>query len=138
MSVKILPTRIGASVYFDVIEDLCYCKNVKDLNLIMILLTGGFSLTVLQFYCTTALYIHQYPSIACSLQMKEDYKNFKLLFIKINYVQYKWYVCGDFKCSDFCWVYRVDTPSIVAFCAFGIVEMTVSTTRKFIGRQEKN
>ena len=29
--------------------------------------------------------------------MKEDYENVKQLLIKINYVQFKWYVCGDFK-----------------------------------------
>ena len=40
-----------------------------------------------------------YPSflLAYSLQMKEDYKNVKQLLIKINYAQFKWYVCGDFK-----------------------------------------
>ena len=29
--------------------------------------------------------------------MKEDYENVKQLLIKINYAQFKWYVCGDFK-----------------------------------------
>ena len=44
-----------------------------------------------------------YPSIplAHSQQMKEDYKNVKQLLIKINYAQFKWYVCGDFKMLGF-------------------------------------
>ena len=29
--------------------------------------------------------------------MKEDYEYVKQLLIKINYAQFKWYVCGDFK-----------------------------------------
>ena len=29
--------------------------------------------------------------------MKEDYENVKQLLIKINYAQFKWYVCDDFK-----------------------------------------
>ena len=29
--------------------------------------------------------------------MKEDYENVEQLLIKINYAQFKWYVCGDFK-----------------------------------------
>ena len=29
--------------------------------------------------------------------MKEDYENVNKLLIKINYAQFKWYVCGDFK-----------------------------------------
>ena len=44
-----------------------------------------------------------YPSIplAYSLQMKGDYENVKQLLIKINYAQFKWYVCGDFKMLGF-------------------------------------
>ena len=33
--------------------------------------------------------------------MKEDYENVKQLFIKINYAEFKWYVCGDFKMLGF-------------------------------------
>ena len=29
--------------------------------------------------------------------MKEDYKNVKQLLIKINYAQFNWYVCSEFK-----------------------------------------
>ena len=35
--------------------------------------------------------------LAYSLQMKEDYENVKQLLIKINYAQFKWYVCDEFK-----------------------------------------
>ena len=40
-----------------------------------------------------------YPSIplAYSLQMKEDYVNVKQLLMKINYAQFKCYICGGFK-----------------------------------------
>ena len=65
--------------------------------------------------------------------MKEDYENVKQLLIKINYAHFKWYVCGDFKMLEFCWVCRVDTQNTLAFCACGIVELMVSTTRKLIG-----
>ena len=76
-----------------------------------------------------------YPSIplAYSLRMKEDYENVKQLLNKINYAQFKWYVCGDFKMLGFLLVCRVDTQNTLAFCACGIVELMVSTTRKFIG-----
>ena len=55
----------------------------------MILLSGGFSLTVLPKVFKAVL-LHNgniYPSIplAYSLQMKEDYENVKQLLIKINY-----------------------------------------------------
>ena len=33
--------------------------------------------------------------------MKEDYENIKQLLNKINYAQFKWYVCGDFKMLGF-------------------------------------
>ena len=33
--------------------------------------------------------------------MKEDYENVKQLLIKINYAQFKWYVCGNFKMLGF-------------------------------------
>ena len=73
----------------------------------MILRNGGFSLTVLPKVLKRCFFIiaiyEVYPSIplACLLQMKEDYENVKQLFIKINYAQFKWYVCGDFKMLGF-------------------------------------
>ena len=44
-----------------------------------------------------------YPSIplAYSLQMKEDYENIKQLLVKINYAQFRWYVCGHFRMLGF-------------------------------------
>ena len=93
------------SIYFDVIEDLCYCKDVKGLfsavgmdhnptqwRLFIDSSTKSFKAVLLYNG-------NIYPSIplAYSLQMKEDYENFKQLLIKINYAQFKLYVCGDFK-----------------------------------------
>ena len=101
----------------------------------------GFSLKVLPL---KAVLLHNgniYPSIplAYSLQIKEDYENVKQLLIKINYAQFKWYVCGDFKMLGvLLGLRRVDTQNTLAFCACGIVELTVSTMRKCIGRHKKD
>ena len=93
------------SVYFDVIEDLCYCKDVEDL---LSAVGIDHNPTQWQLFIDSstkslkAVLLHKgniYPSIplAYSLQTKEDYKNVKQLLIKINYAQFKWYVFGDFK-----------------------------------------
>ena len=135
------------SVYFDVIEDLCYCKDVE----------GLFSAVGIDHNPTQwrlfidsstkslkAVLLHNgniYSSIllAYSLQMKEDYENVKQLLIKINYAQFKWYVCGDFKMLGvLLGLRRVDTQNTLAFCTRGIVELTVSTMRKCIRRHGKN
>ena len=81
-----------------------------------------------------------YPSIplAYSLQMKEDYGNVEQLFIKINYAQFKWYVYGDFKMLGFLPDLQGGYTKYSSFCACGIVELMVSTMRKFIGRHGKN
>ena len=97
------------SVYFDVIEDLCYCKDVEGLfravgihhnptQCWLFIDSSTKSLKVVLLHNSNV-----YPSIppAYSLQMKEDYENVKQLLIKINYAQFKWYVCGDFKMLGF-------------------------------------
>ena len=81
------------SVYFDVIEDLCYCKNVEGLFRAV-----GIDHDPTQWRLfidsstksLKAVLLHNGnidPSIplAYSLQMKEDYENVKQLLIKINY-----------------------------------------------------
>ena len=93
------------SVYFDVIQDLCYRKDVEGLFRAV-----GIDHNPTQWRLfidsstksLKAVLLHNgniYPSISLvySLQMKEDYENVKQLLIKINYAQFKWYVCGDFK-----------------------------------------
>ena len=96
------------SVYFDVIEDLCYCKDVEGLFCAVGI---DHDPTQWQLFIDSstkslkAVLLHNgniYPSIplAYSLQMKE-YENVKQLLIKINYAQFKWYVCGDFKMLEF-------------------------------------
>ena len=134
------------SVYFDVIGDLCYCKDVEGLFRAVGIDHDSTQWRLFIDSSTKSLkavLLHNgniYPSIplAYSLEMKEDYENVKQLLIKINYAQFKWYVVVTSKCYDFCWVCRVDTQNTRAFCACGIVELMVSTTRKFIGRREKN
>ena len=97
--------RSEFSVYFDVIEDFCYCKDVERLfSAVGIdhdptqwrLFIDSFTKSL------KAVLLHNgniYPSIplAYSLQMKEDYENVKKLLIKTNYAQFDRYVCGDFK-----------------------------------------
>ena len=85
------------SVYFDVIEDLCYCKDMEGL-----LSAVGIDHDPTQWRLfidsstksLKAVLLHKgdiYPSIPLvySLQMKEDYENVKQLLIKINYAQFK-------------------------------------------------
>ena len=112
MTARVLPTGRGTwefSVYFDVIEDLFYCKDVEGLFCAVGIdhdptqwrLFIDSSTKSLQ-----AVLLHNgniYPSIslAYSLQMNEDYENAKQLLIRINYAQFKWYVCGDFKMLRF-------------------------------------
>ena len=85
------------SVYFDAIEDICYCKDVKGLFSAVGIdhdptqwrLFIGSSTKSLK-----AVLLHNgnvYPSIplAYSLQMKEEYENVKQLLIKINDAQFK-------------------------------------------------
>ena len=93
------------SVYFDVIENLCYCKDVEGLLSVVGIDHDSIQWRLFIDSSTKslkAMLLHKdniYPSIplAYSLQTKEDYKNVKQLLIKINYAQFKWYVCGNFK-----------------------------------------
>ena len=97
------------SLYFDVIENLCYCKHVEGLFRAV-----GIDHDPTEWWLfidnstksLKAMLLHNgniYPSIplAYSLQMEENYKIVKQLLIKINYAQFKWYVCGDFKMLGF-------------------------------------
>ena len=97
------------SLYFDVIEDLCYCKDVEGLFHAIGIDNDP---TQRRFFIDSstksllAVLLHNgniSPSIplAYSLQMKEDYENVKQLLIKNNYAQFKWYVFGDFKMLGF-------------------------------------
>ena len=97
--------HLEISVYFDVIENLCYCKDVEGL---FSAVATDHNPTQWRLFIDSstkslkAVLLHNgniYLSIplAYSLQMKEDYENVKQLLIKINYAQFKWYVCSDFK-----------------------------------------
>ena len=93
------------SVYFDVFEDICYCKDAEGLFRAV----GIYHIpTQWRLFIDNstkslqAVLLHNgntFPSIplAYSMQMKENYENVKQLLIKINYAQFKWYVCDDFK-----------------------------------------
>ena len=97
------------SVYFDVTENLCYCKHVKGLfraveidhdptKWRLFIDSSTKSLKAVLLHNGT---IYLSLPLAYSLQMKEDYENVKQLLNKINYAQFKWYVCGDFKMLGF-------------------------------------
>ena len=97
------------SVYFDVIEDLCYCKDVEGLFRAVGIDHDPTQRRLFIDSSTKnlkAVLLHNsniYPSIplAYTLQMKEDYENVKQLLIKINYAQFMRYVYGDFKMLEF-------------------------------------
>ena len=92
-------------VYFDVIEDLCYCKDVEGLfsavgidhdptQWWLFIDSSTKSLKAVLFHNSN---IYSSIPLAYSLQIKENYENVKQLLVEINYAQFKWYVCGDFK-----------------------------------------
>ena len=126
MSTAYRNRHLEFSVYFDVIEDLCYCKDVEGLfSAVGIdhnptqwrLFIESFTKSLKAVLLYNG---NKYPSIslAYSLQIKEDYENVKQLLIKINYVQFKWYVCGDFKMLGvLLGLRRVDTRNTLGFCA---------------------
>ena len=83
------------SVYFDVIENLCYCKNAEGLFRAVGIDHDSTQWRLFIDSSTKSLksvLLHNsniYLSIplAYLLQMKEDYENVKQLLIKINYAQ---------------------------------------------------
>ena len=85
------------SVYFNVIEELCHCKDVEGLFSAVKIDHDPTQWRLLIDSSTKSLkavLLHNgniYPSIplAYLLQMKEDYENVKKLVIKINYAQFK-------------------------------------------------
>jgi len=97
------------AIYFEVSESLCYCKDVNGLFTAVGLRHEPAQWRLFIDSSTRSLkavLLHngnKYPSIplAHSVQMKEDYENVKQLLVKINYVEFKWDVCGDFKMLGF-------------------------------------
>ena len=97
------------SVYFHVFENLCYCKDVEGLFRAV---GKEHDPTEWRLFIETStkslkgVLLHngnKYPSLplAYSLQMKENHENVKQLFININYAEFQWYFCGDFKTLGF-------------------------------------
>ncbi|XP_045133075.1 uncharacterized protein LOC123517160 [Portunus trituberculatus] len=102
-----------SGVFFNISDDLCLCKDIN------ININGLFSATGIDHnYEEWRLFIdsstnslkavllhngNQYPSlpIAYSVHMKEEYDNVKKLFEKVNYNEFKWDICGDFKMLAF-------------------------------------
>ena len=78
-------------IYNDISNDLCYCKGVIGL------------FTALGLKISVAPQLKQISIFAFghSVQKKENYDNFKELLDKINYPEFKWDVCGDFKMLAF-------------------------------------
>ncbi|KAI6646139.1 hypothetical protein LOD99_9490 [Oopsacas minuta] len=138
--------HLDYSVYFDVIQGLCY---YKDVNGLFDAVGIEHDPSQWRFFIDSSTKSlkgvlphngNKYPSIllAYSIQMKEDYEIVKQLLLKIKYAEFNWHVCGDFKMLGFCWDCRVVTPNTHAFFLCGTAELMESTTRRFNGRQEKN
>ena len=88
---------------------LCYCNNVKCL---FTAIGVEHNPTQWRLFIDSstrslkAVLLHngnKYPSVpvAHSVQMKEDYENVKHLLEKLNYNEFQWDVCGDFKMIGF-------------------------------------
>ena len=134
------------SVYFDVIEDLCYCKDVEVLfsavgidhdptqwRLFIDNSTKSLKAVLLQNGN-----IYSSIPLAYSMQMKEDYENVKQLLIKINYAQFKWYVCGDLKMLGVLLGLQSGYTKHSCFLCLWNSRADDETMRKCIGRHQKN
>ena len=90
-------------------RSLCYCMSVNALfdEIDVIHVPEHWRLFIdSSSRSLKAVLLHNgniYPSIpvAHSVQLKEDYENVKTLLQMINYQQYQWEVCGDFKMLAF-------------------------------------
>ncbi|CAH0546759.1 unnamed protein product [Brassicogethes aeneus] len=83
-------------------DQLCFCVNVNELfnEIGLVHDTKHWRLFIDSFVSS---YIMELPSIpvSYSAHLKEDYANVKTLLEKIQYHQYQWDVCGDFKMLGF-------------------------------------
>jgi len=134
------------SVYFEVVQDLCYCKDVNGLfNAVGIeheptqrqLFIDSFTQKL------SAVLLHngnKYPSIplAYSIQIKKGYENVKKLLLKTNYAEFNWYVCDDFKMLGFLLGLHGGYTNTRVFFACGTAELMESTTGRSIGLKGKN
>ena len=134
------------SVYFDVIEDLCCCKDVEDLFSAVGIHCNPTQWRVFIDNSTKSLeavLLHNgniYPSIppVYTLQMKEDYENVKQLLIKINYAQFKWHVCDDFKMLGVLLALQSGYTKYSCFLCLWNSRADGEHYEKCIGRHEKN
>lgn len=96
-------------VYFDISKDLCYCKDINGMFAAIGIEHKPEEWRLFIDSSTKSLkavLLHngnQYPSlpVAYSVQMKEEYENVKRLLEMVNYDEFKWDVCGDFKMLAF-------------------------------------
>ncbi|MEL7005851.1 MAG: hypothetical protein AAFN93_24445 [Bacteroidota bacterium] len=96
-------------VYFDISKDLCYCKDINGMFAAIGIEHKPEEWRLFIDSSTKSLkavLLHngnQYPSlpVAYSVQMKEKYENVKRLLEMVNYDEFKWDVCGDFKMLAF-------------------------------------
>jgi hypothetical protein len=93
------------STFYEVEDSLCFCNNVNELfqAIGIVHIPSQWCLFIdSSSKSLKAVLLHngnELPSIpvAHSVHLKEKYENVKLLLHKINYDQYQWDVCGDFK-----------------------------------------
>ncbi|XP_076035733.1 uncharacterized protein LOC143021852 [Oratosquilla oratoria] len=96
-------------IYYDFSDDMCYCKDVTGLFTALGLEHDPAEWRLFIDSSTRSLkavLLHngnKNPSLplAHSVQKKENYHNVKQLLEKINYAEFKWDVCGDFKMLAF-------------------------------------
>lgn len=96
-------------IFYDISNDLCYCKDVIGLFTAIGLKHDPADWRLFIDSSTRSLkavLLHngnKYPSLplAHSVQKKENYDNVKQLLEKVNYADFKWDVCGDFKMISF-------------------------------------
>ncbi|XP_068201934.1 uncharacterized protein [Palaemon carinicauda] len=96
-------------IYYDISDDLCYCKDVTGLFTALGLKHDPTHWRLFIDSSTRSLKAvllpngNKYPSLplAHSVQKKKNYENVRQLLNKINYDEFKWNVCGDFKMLAF-------------------------------------
>ena len=65
--------------------------------------------------------------IAYSTKLKEEYYNIKTVLQRICYEEHQWSICVDLEMVNFCLDNKLDTPSILALCVYGIAGQSNNT-----------
>ena len=104
-------------IYYDLCNDLCYCKDVTGLFTSLRLEHDPAQWLKMESQSSVAPQ-WKYPSLplAHSVQKKEDYDNVKELLDKINYSKFKWDACCAFKILAFLLGFQGHTKYLYFLC----------------------